>query len=123
MMRTRLLRYAHLLAVLVVATIVAGCSFVAEEPPRPAGVPADAFWVGGPDGGVFMRLEPTADNGATYRGAVYNEFTGSVWYEGRFILEPAGSPPVNVRDRRILSGWDGVAIHLTDGRALMADVK
>jgi hypothetical protein len=85
------MRYAHWFAVLVLAA-VAGCSFVAVEPPRPAGVPVDALWVGGPDGGVFMRLEATAANGATYWGTIYNGFTGSVWYEGRFTLEPPAVP-------------------------------
>jgi hypothetical protein len=70
-----------------------------------------------------MRVEAPADGATTYSGAIYYDADGSVWYEGRFTLEPPGSAPVDVHDRRTFSFWDGVAIHLTDGRALMADVK
>jgi hypothetical protein len=70
-----------------------------------------------------MRLEPPAGSAGAYSGAIYYDADGSVWYEGLFTLEPAGGPPVDVHDRRMFSFWDGVAIHLTDGRALMADVK
>lgn len=115
--------FAYLLAVVFMAAVIVGCYAVAEEPPRPAGLPADAFWVGGPDGGVFMRLEPPVGDATTYSGAIYNEFDGSVWYEGLMSLEPADSAPLDVRDRQQISGWDGTRIHLTDGRALVADVR
>ncbi len=122
-MPSRPQRLTYVLAGVVMAAPIAGCYAVAEPPPRPAGLPADAFWVGGPDGGVFMRLEPPTGDATTYSGAIDYEFDGSVWYEGRLRLEPADGAPFDVRERQQIAGWDGIQIHLTDGRALVADVK
>lgn len=43
---------------------------------------------------------------------------GSLWYEGRLTLTPDSGPPVDLRDRDQLVGWDGEALLLKDGRAL-----
>jgi hypothetical protein len=113
---------AHVLAVSVIAATIIGCYPVAEEPVRPNGVPAEAFWVGGADGGVFIRLEPPVAEPSTYSGAIYAE-NGLVEYEGRFTLEPASSEPFDIQDRQGVAGWDGTRVVLKDGRALVADVK
>ena len=97
-----------------------GCVQPAPEPARPAGLPAEAFWLGGPDGGVFVWLKRQDDPASTsYTGAVYHP-DGSVWYEGRFILAPAGGRPVDPANRKQFAGWDGTQILLQDGRALVA---
>jgi hypothetical protein len=116
-------RLVHVFSVIAMLAVMTACYAVTEEPPRPAAVPADAFWVGGPDGGVFMRLEPTASDAATYSGAIYNQFDGSVWYEGRLTLNPADGAPFDVKDRKQIAGWNGFEVLLYDGRALVADVK
>ena len=115
-------RLLNVLATCLMLATMGGCDSVADEPPRPAGLPADAFWIGGPDGGVFMRLEPPVAAAPTYSGSIYHK-NGLVWYEGRFTLEPAGGAPFDVRDRERIAGWDGTQIVLHDGRALVADVK
>jgi hypothetical protein len=104
--------------VLLVATLLS-CTCAPATPPRPAGLPAEAMWVGGPDGGVFIQLKRQDDPGPpTYTGTVYHS-DGSVWYEGGFMLEPAGGK-VDPADKSQFAGWDGTQILLQDGRALVA---
>jgi hypothetical protein len=106
---------------MVVAVILAlGCMELSGEPARPAGLPAEAFWLGGPDGGVFVLLKRQNDPAFTsYTGAVYYP-DGSLWYKGQFILEPAGGRPIDPTNRGQFAGWDGTQILLQDGRALVA---
>ena len=111
---------ARRLAVLVfvLALGAAACSGSSpSEPPRPAGVPADAFWVGGSDGGAFVQLRR---DGAGYSGAVYHA-DGERWFTGPFRLEPAGAPAVDPSDHAAFTGWDGSQLLITDGRALVSE--
>ncbi len=72
------------------------------------------------EGGVFVRLTASDAAAAAYSGAIYHP-DGSVWYEGRFSLEPIGSAPLDANDHQRVTGWDGTQILLDDGRALVAD--
>jgi hypothetical protein len=108
------------LVLVVLATLVWGCTQNGSEPARPAGLPSDAFWLGGPEGGVFVSLKRHEERGSTsYSGAVYHP-DGSVWYKGSFVLEPASGKPVDPSDRQQFAGWDGTQLLLEDGRALVA---
>ena len=103
------------LGVLVLAAYAAD---VSAEPPRPIGLPPDAFWVGGPDGGVYLTLQrSSAPGSATYMGAVYYA-DGSIWYRGPLRLKPNGSKPIDPSDRKQFVGWDGTRVLLNDGRTL-----
>lgn len=104
--------------ILVCALTAFACARPAEEPERPAGVPADAVWVAGADGGVFIRLEPSGRaEAASYTGAVYHPH-GEVWFEGTFRgMSTAGGPI----ERDQIAGWDGERILLRDGRSLVAE--
>lgn len=106
---------AAALAALLVMT--SACQTV--TPPRPRGVPAEAFWSGGPDGGVFVRLfrEP-ADSSIVVRAEVYSDSTGAPLYRGPLTLEPASGTLPILHDPRLYAGWDGQGLHLTDGRQL-----
>lgn len=99
--------------------LLCACTTVSQEPALPPSVPSDAFWVGGSDGGVFVRLEAAAAPTGVYRGAVYIE-DGSIWFEGEFRLEPGDGQSLNVADRRLFTGWDGTRLLLGDGRKLVA---
>jgi hypothetical protein len=112
-------RCARWMAVVVVGVVMFGCAG-SNTPARPAGLPSEAFWIGGADGGVFVRLAPSDATAADYSGAIYHP-DGSVWYEGRFRLEPIGTAPLDANDYQRLTGWDGTQILLDDGRALVAD--
>jgi hypothetical protein len=96
------------------------CSQEVERNARPAGVPADACWVGGPDGGVYVKL--TRVSGAppdVVTGEVYEE-TGVRLYGGPLQMEPSGRPLQQLDNPKLFTGWDGERLHLTDGRALRA---
>lgn len=90
-----------------------------EAPARPAGVPSQAIWSGGVDGGVFLivrPIEPSEPN--VYAGQIYNDHSGELIYRGRLLLEPANGAPVAVTDPASYSGWDGDTLFLSDGRRL-----
>jgi hypothetical protein len=109
------------LAVLLAACVLVGCSTEVGEPARPAGVPADALWVGGVDGGVFVKVaRATSGETGRFSGAIYYEHSGDPWYRGDFTLEPPGSGRVEVGRADTYSGWDGTSLLLRDGRRLVA---
>ncbi len=93
--------------------------YAPTAPPLPAGVPEDSVWLGGPFDGAFVHLSPAAGTDAPYEGTVYYDYSGEVAYAGAFRLEPPEPGPVDVTDRSQLTDWDGVAIHLADGRRLV----
>jgi len=96
--------------------IVTSCMNHVSPPPRPKGVPADAVWAGGADGGSFIKCyyEPsTRLNFCT----VYNDFTGKIEAEGRFTIR--GSMRPEDVSQFSFSGFDGKKIYLKDGSILI----
>jgi len=89
-------------------------------PSRPAGLPDAAFWLGGPDGGVFVRLKPRAPGHpqAPFQGTVFYE-NGDTWMTGNFIPEPPGAA-IDVTNTADFIGWDGERLLLNGGRSLRA---
>ena len=114
-----MIRTAHL-AVLVLLTLGVACDRGVESPPRPANVPAEAYWLGGPDGGVFVKLARTSDSKAV-AAEVYSEGTGESLYRGLLRMEPPGQPLERLDDPKIFTAWDGEKLHLADGRTLQAE--
>lgn len=109
-------RFGWLVLAWILALSVA-CGSRAGEPPRPASVPAEAFWVGGADGGVFVTLSRAAnDPPHTVRARIFYPH-GEMWFAGRLAGRP-GDPPVDLAQRSQFTGWDGESLHLRDGRAL-----
>lgn len=107
-------------AVLLVG-VLSGCQDSSANPERPANVPIGAFWVGGMEGGVFVELAKSqGDPPDLYRGAIYYERSGEIWFKGRFRLEPSGPARIDTNNHLLFDGWDGDALHLTDGRTLKA---
>lgn len=85
---------------------------------KPANVPADAVWVGGIDGGVFVTLKKgNKEKQNIYFGVIYYE-SGEIGYKGRLSLEPNGQPLPEPTPPDLLSGWDGERLYLQDGRWL-----
>jgi hypothetical protein len=87
------------------------------QPARPPGLPSAATWLGGPDGGVFVLLEPPGTLGKI-QGKVFH-LDGSLWFSGSFVPEPRGTV-VDVSRTADWLGWDGERLHLTGNRALRA---
>lgn len=120
--KSSLLVSAALLALTMLLTT--GCdagTTASTEPPRPDNVPTEAIWTGGLDGGVYVLLSRSeGTEGSVYTGKVYAEKSGVVWYEGRFAIEPAGEPYVDLQNPESYGAWDGDTLYLRDGRALRA---
>ena len=87
-----------------------------DSPRRPAGVPAQAFWVGGLDGGVFVLLERSNDRKGTFAGKIYHQ-DGELLYAGPLVPKPAGTF-VDPAQHEQFAGWDGERLLIADGRSL-----
>ena len=85
---------------------------------KPENVPASAVWVGGPDGGVYVDLEPMKEDGFYY-ATIYADQTGAIWYRGRLKSEKA-LVNFNPRKSSAYSFWDGENLVLSDGVKLTA---
>ncbi|MEZ5353892.1 MAG: hypothetical protein R2762_14740 [Bryobacteraceae bacterium] len=83
----------------------------------PAGVPSDAVWVGGPDGGVWASVRHSGESEAEVSAEIYTE-GGEPLYRGRLRLEPPEPALGRLDDAELYSAWDGEKLHLRDGRAL-----
>lgn len=123
-------RCAIAAAIVCIALLVSACEQSQSSPAtaettlaersRPAAVVADAVWVGGADGGVYVSISRNTNLSAgEYQGTVYTQ-SGDLWYRGRFVLEPAGAPTIDPKGTVEFSGWDGDTLYLTDGRRLVA---
>ena len=109
-----------LLLLLGLALALTACSKSPSEPPRPKGVPEQAIWVGGADGGVFTYLERRpSDPAPIYRATIYDDVSGSPLFQGRMVVVPQDRSILDLRNPALFSGWDGQALHLTDGRRLV----
>lgn len=112
---------ARAIPVLLLAALisVAACTIESDtSPARPAGLPADAVWIGGSDGGVFVRVIP-GNTPQAYSGAIYHP-DGQVWYQGRFVMTGRTAPasPLTTAD---VSAWDGMKLLLKEGGTLVAE--
>jgi hypothetical protein len=87
---------------------------------RPPGVPAEAVFVGGEDGGVYLVCAAHERAPGLYRCTVYADFDGSVEEEGVFALLPPGGAAFDPRDASSFTGWSEGSIYLRDGRTLEA---
>lgn len=85
-----------------------------RTPQRPTGVPPDAVWAGGAEGGAWIRC---VAEGARNRCSVYNDFTGQLETEGLFVIRgtQAGVP----RNELGYNGFDGTSIYLLNGKVLV----
>ena len=109
---------AFVCALLALLFTSSGCRIESDtSPPRPAGLPDDAVWVGGSDGGVFVRLASERDD-QTYSGTIYHP-DGEVWYQGRLVASShtRADKRFTVSDA---AAWDGTQLLLNDGGALVA---
>jgi hypothetical protein len=103
---------------LVLGLQLAGCREKQGSPARPARVPREAFWLAGPDGGVFVAVQKRPqDPPPLYQVRIFYPY-GEPWYEGPLTVEPTERADVDLSDPRIFVGWDGERLLLSDGRAL-----
>lgn len=96
--------------VFTILIILIGCSTKVVPPPRAAGIPLDAVWVGGADGGAWFKSQ---QQGQFYYCQVYNDQTGKVWAEGLF--KATGNLQKMPKGNLNYEGFDGEGIQLEDG--------
>ncbi|HEX4878709.1 MAG TPA: hypothetical protein VFV39_02600 [Limnobacter sp.] len=114
------LLWRHLLA--VVFFMLTGCQGEPASPvdgaAKPASVPAASVWVGGLDGGVFVRVtQGKSAGGATYQATVHHS-TGDLSYDGPVSPSPAGPIAVDLSKQESFEGWDGDTLYLKGGQKL-----
>jgi hypothetical protein len=84
---------------------------------RPASVPTKAIWAGGVDGGSFILLEPSK-KANQYVAKIYDDSVGEVIFDGMLVVDQQNATPLDVRNPKTFSFWDGDTLYLTDGRSL-----
>lgn len=98
---------------LLMACLLAACDSGINPPERLPSIPVEAVWVGGADGGAWIRCK---EDGVLNFCTVYNEHTGEVWADGRFVVkgQTQGVPSEELK----YDYFDGQHIGLIDGRLL-----
>lgn len=106
--------------------IEATCAFLAasallvsgacdNEPMRPRAVPADAFWVGGSDGGAWIGCRQTQRGPSTFRCVVFSA-NGEPEADDDFVCRPVSECDLDPADPLAFDAWDGRSVHLRHGR-------
>ena len=100
------------LALALILTLeILGCA--ARAPQKPAGLPAEAFWVGDHKGGTFVVIGPKDREG--WRVKLFDDHSGAAKAEGLFTLR--GLARAEIVPEEVVS-YDGFALHLSDGALL-----
>lgn len=92
--------------------------FSSCQPSLPTGVPQNASWAGGADGGAWILCE-SHDEGS-YSCSIYNE-TGSLLKRDIFRFENSSMPSLDAATLKTIgySSWDGVSIILINHQKLV----
>lgn len=100
---------------LSIAVVAALCA-CRPEPAlrRPRGVPQDAVWAGGVDGGAWIRCQRRSST--EYFCAVFDDQAGEPWARGLYALQGAAAPRAG--EELPYGGFDGDTIHLVGGGTL-----
>jgi hypothetical protein len=85
-----------------------------REPPLPPGAPAEAFWVGPKNTGVFLHVGRPVGTG--WEMTLYDPKTGAVKAKGIFLLRGFGRAQIKKDD---VASWDGHEFLLVDGGRLV----
>ena len=109
--------WALLLVVLLAACDIQSNSESTQAPQKPDTVSEEAIWVGGADGGVFVELSET-DNDGIYTGSIRYGHNGGLWYQGKFMY--TGDDPFALDERSSFKSWDGTTLYLSNQEQLVA---
>jgi hypothetical protein len=99
--------------------LVASCNTGAQLRPekRPGGVPLDATWVGGADGGAYVRCAFDKTNNVD-KCAVWNAYTGNLIESGDYLIASQNRPATDSELKHISAPDFGGAIYLENGLVL-----
>ncbi len=116
---------------LIPALVALACGI--QPPPRPVGVPTEAVWAGGSDGGAWIGCKwQTNEPTTSYSCTTYSDSNGRIWAEGQFVLARSAQPS-NASKRRFVAvvdpfsgqlsydGYDGRIIYLSTGKLLVPE--
>ena len=102
--------------IVILTFILSACTDETYSPPQG---PEGSWWLGGDDGGVFVKItddENTHDD--IYSGTIYYDADQTIWYEGSFKL--VGSLKFSVDDHNLFLAWDGERLYLKESSYLEA---
>jgi len=81
--------------------------------------PEGSWWLGGADGGVYIKIEEDKNiNDRIYQGVIFFDYDKTVWYRGPFKL--VGDIKLKIDDHDLYLFWDGEKVHLQKNAYLEA---
>ena len=96
--------------------ITTACSIEQDEPKVG---PESSWWLGGADGGAYIKIEEDNNrNDDLYQGVIFFDHDKSVWYHGPFKL--IGDIEFSIENRDLYLFWDGERLHLQQSSYLQA---
>jgi hypothetical protein len=101
---------------LVAVSALVSCGYRKVPPDRPPGVPSQAVWAGGLDGGSFILCDVDSERDVD-NCTVYNEDTGQVIDRGAFKLRAENRAARAEELKYAWADWGGM-IGLADQRVL-----
>jgi len=96
-----------------------GCNQKSEivQPERKTGIPKDAFWIGGVDGGNWYKVEYVHNHRNGAKISVYNDYTGELIISKFFILICPTDNQTLIKDlEKQIDSFDGEKIYLKSQR-------
>jgi len=97
----------------VLMPIFLSCSIETEEKIGPNG----SWWLGGEDGGVFVKIQEDANlEDEFYQGVIYFDGNKNIWYKGEFKL--VGDINFSPDDHGQYQFWDGEKLYLKNSAYL-----
>jgi len=113
--------YVFYCFILFIAVILSGCEDKVDKidpMPRPVGVPHDAMWIGGLDGGIYLSIHKNeADPPLIYDAVIYYS-VGEIDYKGKLKISSL-EQRFDYKEVSLYSAWDGDTLYLRDGRQLV----
>jgi hypothetical protein len=116
---------------LILLFLLVSCESKVKVPSKVAGIPEQAIWFGGLDGGQWILYEKYDSSQFRYKCNIYNDYTGDLTATGDFILrkyewnnnlkEFSYSLLGKELDSLKFSGYDGVSIFLDTSIVLLPD--
>lgn len=112
-----IMKYRHMSFFAFLLLWCSGCAETTFFMKRPSNIPTSYHYVGGPDGGNWVKMEQKSPS--DYIITTFTRNGPSSWL---FRLEGPDPLPEKVTERD-LNGWDGVFMHVADSRLRMRRIR
>jgi hypothetical protein len=117
--------------VFIISLCFISCNSEVKPPVKVSGIPEDAVWFGGVDGGQWILCEKIDTTMFRYRCKIYNEKTGRLITFGEFVLrksnwdELLNESKYSILNEEIdtlnFAAYDGIKIYLDSTIVLLPD--